>query len=192
MKKILIINGNPDKNSLSFELATAYKKGADASGAACTLVHLSDLQFDLNLKFGYRQRTELEPDLVMMQQAIKEADHLVFVYPTWWGTYPTLLKGFIDRVFLPKFAFSYRENSPLWDKLFVGKTARLIVTMYVAHCIGKRYGSRMEKRFGLGYYWRLDVVTHSHRIFGANGLLCGRYGKGEVEQEIEKDNRIAG
>ncbi len=40
MKKILIINGNPDKNSLSFELATAYKKGADASGAACTLVHL--------------------------------------------------------------------------------------------------------------------------------------------------------
>ncbi|MBP7220046.1 MAG: NAD(P)H-dependent oxidoreductase [Paludibacteraceae bacterium] len=41
MKKILIINGNPDKNSLSFELATAYKKGADASGAACTLVHLS-------------------------------------------------------------------------------------------------------------------------------------------------------
>ena len=129
MKKILIINGNPDKNSLSFELATAYKKGADASGAACTLVHLSDLQFDLNLKFGYRQRTELEPDLVMMKQAIKEADHLVFVYPTWWGTYPTLLKGFIDRVFLPKFAFSYRENSPLWDKLLVGKTARLIVTM---------------------------------------------------------------
>jgi NAD(P)H dehydrogenase (quinone) len=129
MKKILIINGNPDKNSLSFELATIYKKGANASGADCTLVNLSDLQFDLNLKFGYRQRTELEPDLVMMQQAIKEADHLVFVYPTWWGTYPTLLKGFIDRVFLPKFAFSYRENSPLWDKLLVGKTARLIVTM---------------------------------------------------------------
>lgn len=55
MKKILIINGNPDKNSLSFELATAYKKGADASGVACTVVHLSDLQFDLNLKFGYRR-----------------------------------------------------------------------------------------------------------------------------------------
>jgi len=78
---------------------------------------------------GYRKRTELEPDLLMMQEEIKKADHLVLVYPTWWATYPALLKGFIDRVFLPGFSFKYRENSPLWDKLLTGKTARMIVTM---------------------------------------------------------------
>jgi len=129
MKNILIINGNPDKDSICAKFAASYKKGAESTGANCKLVNLIDLQFDPILHFGYRKRTELEPDLVQIQQDILDANHLVFVYPTWWSTYPALLKGFIDRVFLPKFAFKYRENSLLWDKLLTGKTARLIVTM---------------------------------------------------------------
>ncbi len=129
MKKILIINGHPDKESLGHELAKRYQKGAEDSGAEVKFVNLIDLDFAPVLKHGYHKRTELEPDLLQIQQDIKEADHLVFVYPTWWGTYPALLKGFIDRVFLPKFAFKYRENSLLWDKLLTNKSARLIVTM---------------------------------------------------------------
>lgn len=54
---------------------------------------------------------------------------MVFVYPIWWGTYPALLKGFFDRVFLPGSTFKYRDNSLFWDKLLTGKTARLITTM---------------------------------------------------------------
>ena len=129
MKKILIINGHPDKESLCFGLAESYQKGALSSGAECKLVHLIDLKFNPVLMHGYRERTELEPDLLLIQQDILEADHLVFVYPTWWGTYPALLKGLIDRVFLPQFAFKYRDNSLFWDKLLKGKSARLIVTM---------------------------------------------------------------
>jgi NAD(P)H dehydrogenase (quinone) len=129
MKKVLIINGHPDKGSFCSELAESYKRGADASGAECKLVYLTDLDFNPVLKYGYRQRTEIEPDLIRVQNDISEADHLVIVYPNWWSTYPALLKGFIDRAFLPQFAFRYRENSPMWDKLLKGKTARLIVTM---------------------------------------------------------------
>lgn len=129
MKKILIINGHPDKESLCFDLALSYKKGADLAGADCTLVNLIDLEFNPILTYGYRKISELEPDLVKMQQEILATDHLVFVYPNWWSTVPALLKGFIDRVFVPGFAFKYRKNSPFWDKLLKGKTARLIVTM---------------------------------------------------------------
>ena len=129
MKKILIINGHPDKESFCFELAKRYKKGADFSGADCKIVNLTDLHFSPILKFGYRKKTELETDLLNVQNDISESTHLVFVYPTWWGTQPALLKGFIERVFLPKFAFKYRENSLFWDKLLIGKSARLIVTM---------------------------------------------------------------
>jgi putative NADPH-quinone reductase len=39
------------------------------------------------------------------------------------------MKGFIDRVFLPGFAFKKRENSVWWDRYLTGKTARLICTM---------------------------------------------------------------
>jgi len=129
MKRILIINGHPDKESFCFGLGECYKKGAESVGAECKLVNLIDLNFNPILMHGYRERTELEPDLLKIQQDILDADHLVFVYPTWWGTYPALLKGLIDRVFLPQFAFKYRDDSLFWDKLLIGKTARLIVTM---------------------------------------------------------------
>ena len=99
------------------------------AGADCTLVNLIDLEFNPILTYGYRKISELEPDLVKMQQEILATDHLVFVYPNWWSTVPALLKGFIDRVFVSGFAFKYRKNSPFWDKLLKGKTARLIVTM---------------------------------------------------------------
>jgi NAD(P)H-dependent FMN reductase len=63
MKKILIINGHPDKESFCFALAESYKKGADSTGADCKLVHLIDLDFNPILTFGYRKISELEPDL---------------------------------------------------------------------------------------------------------------------------------
>lgn len=129
MKKILIINGHPDKESFCFHLAETYQSAAKAAGADCQLIHIIDLDFNPILKYGYRLISELEPDLVKTQQAIIEAEHLVFVYPNWWGTYPALLKGFFDRIFLPGFAFKYHKDSPFWDKLLKGKSARLIVTM---------------------------------------------------------------
>ena len=129
MKNILIINAHPDKESFCFALAESYKIGASKDNPNVKLIHLIDLKFNPILIFGYRKISELEPDLVQIQNYILWANHLVFVYPNWWATFPALLKGFIDRVFVPGFAFKYRENSPFWDKLLKGKTARLIVTM---------------------------------------------------------------
>ena len=129
MKKILIINGHPDKESFCFALAESYHKGALKAAANVKLVHLIDLKFNPILTYGYRKMSELEPDLVQIQQDILWADHLVFVYPNWWATMPALLKGFLDRVILPDFAFKYHKDDPYWDKLLKGKTARLIVTM---------------------------------------------------------------
>lgn len=129
MRKILIINGHPDKESYCFALAEAYSKGALASGAEVQEIVVADLQFSPNLQFGYRKRTELEPDLKDSWEKIQWADHLVWVYPVWWGSIPAILKGFVDRVFLPGFVFKKRENSLWWDKLLTGKSARIISTL---------------------------------------------------------------
>lgn len=129
MKKILIINGHPNSESLNFGIASAYKKGALRSKAEVKEIVIADLQFDPNLKFGYQKRTSQEPDLVAAWEKIKWADHLVWIHPVWWGGLPAITKGFIDRVFLPGFAFQYRENSIFWDKLLKGKTAHIITTL---------------------------------------------------------------
>ena len=126
MKKILIINGHPDAESFNAALAEAYKKGAIESGAEVKEIVVRELQFNPNLQFGYRKRTELEPDLLEAQAKIKWAEHLVWIYPVWWGSLPAILKGFIDRTFLPGFAFEKIENSVWWDKLLKGKSERII------------------------------------------------------------------
>ena len=75
------------------------------------------------------QQQTLEPDLLEAQRQIHWAEHLVFVYPVWWGGVPALLKGSFDRTFLPGFPFKYRNRSPLSDKLLSGRTADLLVTL---------------------------------------------------------------
>jgi len=128
-KKILILNGHPNKDSFNFGLAKAYKKGAEQFGVEIKEIVIKDLQFNSNLAFGYQKISVLEPDLIEAQEKIKWADHLVWVHPVWWGGLPAITKGFIDRVFLPGFAFEYREDSVWWDKLLTGKTAHIITTL---------------------------------------------------------------
>ncbi|MBP1639297.1 MAG: NAD(P)H-dependent oxidoreductase [Bacteroidetes bacterium] len=129
MKKILIIDGNPDKESLCAVLAESYAAGATSTGNEVNLLHLGELKFSPVLQYGYRKRTDMEPDLEHALQLLFDADHIVVVYPIWWATEPALLKGFVDRVFLPGKVFRDKPNSPFPEKLLTGKTARLIVTM---------------------------------------------------------------
>lgn len=124
-----MILGHPQPDSLCGALADAYAAGARDAGNEVRLLRLGDLHFDPVLHHGYRQIQDLEPDLVAAREAIVWAEHLVFVYPTWWGTMPALLKGFLDRTFLPGFAFKFRPGSRFWDRLLAGRSGRLIVTM---------------------------------------------------------------
>lgn len=129
MKKILIILGHPVKDTFSDKLTQAYIDGATGSGAEIRYLKLNQLKFDPNFSTGYRGNQELEPDLKEAQELISWANHLVFFYPNWWSTFPALLKGFIDRTFLPGFAFKYGKGGTRPQKLLTGKSARLIVTM---------------------------------------------------------------
>ena len=128
-RKILIINGHPNKDAFNVGITESYSKGALQSGAEVQHISIANLQFDPNLAFGYQKRIELEPDLLDAWKKIKWADHLVWVHPVWWGGLPALTKGFIDRLFLPGMAFQYREKSLWWDKLLKGKTAHIITTL---------------------------------------------------------------
>jgi len=128
-KRILVILGHPAKESFCGALANSYLAGARAAGNEVQLVSLGSLSFDPVLHNGYASIQALEPDLVAGQTAITWAQHVVFVYPIWWGAMPALLKGFIDRLFLPGFAFKYREGSRFWDRLLSGRSAHLLVTM---------------------------------------------------------------
>lgn len=125
---ILVLLGHPAAESLCAGMARAYAEGARQAGAEVRFLDLGQLAFN-PLFQGYGAAQPLEPDLLAAQADITWADHLVWVYPIWWGAMPALLKGFIDRTFLPGYAFKYRQGSSLWDKLLAGRSAELLVTM---------------------------------------------------------------
>lgn len=126
---ILIYLGHPRNDSFCDVLASEYKKATEEQGAKVKYIRLADLKFDpLFLKQNEKNEQPLEPDLKQAQEDILWADHVVMVYPIWWGGAPALLKGFIDRVFTIPFSVVYDEKGIPRGQL-KGKSSRLIVTM---------------------------------------------------------------
>ena len=126
---VLIINGHPRKDSMSAAFTEAYATGAKEAGAVTEVMHLVDLSFEPNVNNIIPHRQRLEPDIENAQRLITWAEHIVFIYPTWWGTMPALIKAFLDRVLTSGFAFEEIEGGTGYGPLLRGKTAQIITTM---------------------------------------------------------------
>ena len=166
MKHILVLVGHPRPGSFCEALADAYAASARSAGADVRVVKLAEVAFDPVLHGGYTSITPLEPTLSAAQADLLWADHVVLTYPNWWGTFPALLKGFFDRVLLPGFAFKYRQNSPMWDKLLSGRSARVLVTMdsppwYYRWLVGAP-GDKQIRRSILEFCGITPVHIHHH------------------------------
>lgn len=92
---VLIILGHPRINSLCGALTDAYVKGASEAGTEVRRLDLATLDFDPDVHTLSPNQQAFEHDILEARELIRWAEHLVFVYPTWWGTMPALLKGFL-------------------------------------------------------------------------------------------------
>ena len=54
---------------------------------------------------------------------------LVLFFPLWLGDMPALLKGFLEQVARPGFAFMPQGDNPFAGKGLSGRSARVVVTM---------------------------------------------------------------
>jgi putative NADPH-quinone reductase len=132
MSTIAVVIGHPLPGTLTSRLAHAYAEAARAH-ADVTVLDLSQHSFALNPATREDLRApgggigHLDEPVSAMIDALRDADHLAFFYPQWWGTYPAVFKAFVDRAILSGVAFEYRDRLP--RRLWTGKTARLTTTM---------------------------------------------------------------
>ncbi|WP_290818709.1 NAD(P)H-dependent oxidoreductase [Halovivax sp.] len=155
--RALVVLAHPRTDSLCGDLARAYRDGALEAGVDVRFLALADLEFDHDVRTECSSAQPLEDDLAEAESLIRWADHLVFVYPNWWGTMPALLKGFFDRVFRPGFAFEFYEEGEGAGRreLLDDTTAELLVTMdvppWVYRWIQRAPGTNAVKGATLGF-----------------------------------------
>jgi NAD(P)H dehydrogenase (quinone) len=107
---VLIILAHPNPDSFNHAISKTVEARLLQKGH---LVHVRDLYkmgFDpiLSLEEWKRydsQSGEISQDVITEQAEIQWANHLILIYPTWWWSPPAMMKGYLDRVFTPVFAF---------------------------------------------------------------------------------------
>ena len=155
MTKIAIVVGHPRRDTYCEALGRAYQEGADAAGHETRLFALSQMSFDPILHEGFNREQPLEPDLKRAQDAIGWADHVVVIFPLWFGTLPALLKGFIERVFQRGFAAEPVAGGRGYRPLLTGKSARIVMTMNMPALVYRWYfgghALKMLRRNILGF-----------------------------------------
>ena len=130
-KRILLIQGHPDPVIRHFchDLAAAYQRGASEAGHEVRSVDVGTLDFPLLRSQADWQHGELPATLKPAQDDIGWAEHLVLFFPLWLGDMPALLKGFLEQVARPGFAFKADGGNPFGKKGLSGRSARVVVTM---------------------------------------------------------------
>ncbi|HSV35124.1 MAG TPA: NAD(P)H-dependent oxidoreductase [Ramlibacter sp.] len=141
-KRILIIQGHPDASGkhLGHALADAYAKGAEKAGHQVRFAPVAELDFPLLRSQKAWEEAVMPVSLRQAQEDIRWAQHLVLFFPLWLGDMPALLKGFLEQVARPGFAFKYNEGRTTFaEKGLKGRSARVVVTMGMPALIYRWY-----------------------------------------------------
>jgi len=131
-KQVLLIQGHPDASAhhLCHALAAAYANGAQEGGHVVRSLNVAELDFALLRSQKDWEDGELPAGLQEAQDDIRWAQHIVLFFPLWLGDMPALLKGFLEQVARPGFAFEREGGSTAFTKKgLTGRSARVVVTM---------------------------------------------------------------
>ena len=181
--RLLFLHAHPVPESFNTVLCTAAVEAARAQGHDVRLIDLCAQGFNSVMsadeRRGYTEDVPLPADLVPHVEALRWAEGLILVYPTWWYAQPAIFKGWIDRVWRPGIAFTLHDEgnrlragltnirmigvittfgSPWWFWTFLmGAPGRKIILRGLRYCTNPR-----TRTFWLGLH-DMDNQTDATR-----------------------------
>lgn len=109
--RILVVYAHPLDDSYAAALRDIVVAALQGSGHAVDLCDLHKEAFDPVLSAHERRvyaDTSANVERVARHvQRLREAEGVIFVFPSWWYGMPAILKGYFDRVWLPGVAFEF-------------------------------------------------------------------------------------
>ncbi|APX86485.1 NAD(P)H dehydrogenase [Methylorubrum extorquens] len=119
--RVLLVHCHPRRDSFNAALCDTAAAALEAAGHVIERLDLYEEGFDPRLSAGergaYYDEGAGRPDLAGHIAALRRAEALVLVYPTWWFGPPAMLKGWFDRVWLPGVAFALGGAKVLQPRL---------------------------------------------------------------------------
>lgn len=110
----LLVVAHPLTDSLCRHLAGLAGRELAAAGHSVTVLDLYAMDFDPRLtqaeRLSYYAVAHDDSAVLEHAAALRSAEMLVLVFPTWWFGMPAILKGWIDRVFAPGVAFAHGDD----------------------------------------------------------------------------------
>lgn len=119
---VLIVVAHPNPHSLTHAVAARVAAGiATTPDNSYEIADLAAEAFDprftaVDIAVHLRE-TFPSSDILAEQARLDRADALVLVYPVYWWSMPSLLKGWIDRVFTNGWAYDESSDTTLVKKL---------------------------------------------------------------------------
>ena len=113
--RVVVVVAHPDPDSFTHAIASTAAAALSKAGHQTTVVDLYGEGFRVAMSKGewlayHGDRPILDPMVERHAEIIKQAEALVFVYPTWWSTMPAILKGWLERVLVPGVGFVFDEK----------------------------------------------------------------------------------
>lgn len=112
---ITIIYAHPETEGHCFSVLQSVKNYLKKKKIEANILDLYKIKYDPVMskdELYTAGGTSVSEQNIKIQQLINESKKLIFIYPTWHYGVPAILKGFIDRVFTPGFAFKYENGMP--------------------------------------------------------------------------------
>jgi NAD(P)H dehydrogenase (quinone) len=175
--RILLVYCHPSPASYVASIRDALAPALEARGHVLDLIDLYADGFspvlDRESWRAHREdRNAEEPDLARHIDALRAAEGIVLVYPTWWYGLPAMLKGWFDRVWQPNVAFTL-EDGRFQIRHLSGVRRFAVVTTYgspgwiIKWVVGDP-ARRMVMR-GLALQFARGVKTTWAPIYGVDG-----------------------
>ena len=120
---IVVVLGHPSTDSYCAAIFQEILRALESQPTHnITAIRLADENFITAMSTAERAAYETSSPLISDETkhhgaALKQAEALIFVYPTWWSGLPAQLKGWLERVFVLGVAFRFNDNNKIRPNL---------------------------------------------------------------------------
>lgn len=175
MKPIILL-AHPYCKSFNHHIKDVVVESYKQKGYVPVVIDLSEEGFnpvlsteDLRL---YMRGESSDPKVYAYQTLLRDCDELILIFPIWWYEAPAQLKGFLDKVFLPGFAFDETKDGLVGKLGHIKKTTILTTSEVETEFMREKVGSPIETSL-LGTTFEICGITSDKLWLNCEHIASG-------------------